>query len=181
MEICQACKKKKAILHLTDIHNNKKTVLHLCDSCATEKGFDFQTTANLPQLLGIMAKKKVVRPLPADGDVACGKCGIKWSDFRSRGRLGCPSDYDAFRSKLETMIFGTLANEMHGYQIRHVGKTPVSASDSSGICKRICFLEKNLKTAISKERYEEAAKLRDEIGVLYSSLPGAEGGIDDSA
>ena len=36
--LCQECKKNPATVHVTKIVNNIKTELHLCQSCAGERG-----------------------------------------------------------------------------------------------------------------------------------------------
>ena len=35
---CQNCQKNPATVHLTEIQDNRMTELHLCQSCAEEKG-----------------------------------------------------------------------------------------------------------------------------------------------
>ena len=36
---CQICGKKPAIVHFTEIVNNKKSEFHVCEKCAEEKGY----------------------------------------------------------------------------------------------------------------------------------------------
>jgi protein arginine kinase activator len=45
----------------------------------------------------------------------------------------------------------------------HVGKVPEHALERKVLEDRLNALESNLKTAIDAERYEDAAKFRDEI------------------
>ena len=50
--------------------------------------------------------------------LTCPACGIKYMEFRSEGRLGCPHDYQVFRTGLEPLL-----NKIHRAD-RHVGKRP---------------------------------------------------------
>ena len=35
---CEICQKEAATVHLTDVSNNSKKEMHLCESCAQERG-----------------------------------------------------------------------------------------------------------------------------------------------
>lgn len=172
MYICQICKKAPATIHLTDIHNNIKKEVHLCESCAAEKGFNMQTAANLPQLLGLAAKKKAELlkqpPRDAEDDMACPVCGFKWSDFRNKGRLGCPNDYVAFGARMKSLVTGQLAQTATAeLDLVHVGKVPPGihpAGDATHSALR--NLDRRLKQAVAAEHYEEAARIKAEIDAL---------------
>lgn len=169
MYVCQICKKAPATIHLTDIHNNVKKELHMCESCAAEKGFNMQTAANLPQLLGMAAKKKV-EPKPVqqtEEDLVCPQCGTTWLDFKNKGRLGCPNDYHAFGAPMRNLVSNQLAPLNAETETFHIGKTPTGvtlAADPSRATLR--ELERRLRQAVGSERYEEAAALKKEIDAL---------------
>ncbi|MDR1533568.1 MAG: UvrB/UvrC motif-containing protein [Planctomycetota bacterium] len=182
--ICQICKKALATIHLTDIHNNVKKEVHLCESCAREKGFDLKTAANLPQILGLAAKKGLIQgagpnPAPAvqerkgDGDdPACPECGTTWNQFNERGRLGCPRDYQAFGDRLRRLVAGQLPPRVAPGGAFHVGKSPGAIPDSAAALGRgIRSLERRLREAAAEEKYEEAAALKSELDRLRHSLP----------
>src|SRR6185295_12664660 len=88
----------------------------------------------------------------------CSSCGLAYSEFRSRGRLGCPQCYEVFRSALEPLL-----EKIHG-KCLHLGKAPggPAAADRSRE-KHVVALRRQLSTAIKDENYEAAAKLRDEL------------------
>jgi len=79
-------------------------------------------------------------------------------EFRARGRLGCPQCYEVFRASLEPLL-----EKIHG-GTQHVGKAPdeSSAVDRSRE-RRLLELRRDLQTSVREERYEQAAKLRDEL------------------
>ena len=49
-------------------------------------------------------------------DLTCPDCGLKFMEFRARGRLGCPNDYRVFARGLLPLL-----GHAHG-ATRHVGK-----------------------------------------------------------
>ena len=172
MYICQICKKAPATIHLTDIHNNVKKEVHICESCASEKGFNLQGAANLPQLLGLAAKK-VAPAQPAktksvEKDLICLQCGSTWSQFGERGRLGCPNDYQTFDIKLRPLIAGQIAAGGAKGDSFHIGKRPGPRRPDDEREQQIRSLEKKLRAAVAEENYEAAARLKGELDELRS-------------
>lgn len=181
MYICQICKKSPATIHLTDIHNNIKKEVHLCESCAAEKGFNLQGAANLPQLLGLAAKKGIVsaaggtqgvaKPAAksAEDDLICLKCGSTWSQFSDRGRLGCPHDYHVFDRRLRALVTSQIAPMADTGGKLHVGKTPGTPARPGAREQTIRSLEKKLRRAVAEENYESAARLKAELDDLRAA------------
>jgi protein arginine kinase activator len=174
MYICQICKKAPATIHLTDIHNNVKKEVHICEHCAEEKGFNLSGAANLPQLLGLAAKKMIpagahkaasVKVRTAERDLVCPRCGATWTQFGERGRLGCPHDYEAFAPKLRPLIAGQISGAKDAGAF-HVGKKPGRRQFAEDRALHMRSLEKKLQQAIAEENYEAAAKLKTGIDEL---------------
>ena len=172
MYICQICKKAPATIHLTDIHNNVKKEVHICESCATEKGFNLQGAANLPQLLGLAAKKSApvvpqppdkIKVKPPEAELVCPKCGTTWAKFSERGRFGCPEDYHAFDSRLRPLIAGQIASHVRNGESFHVGKKPGPRREEDEAERLVRGLEKRLRQAVAEENYEAAAGLKAEL------------------
>jgi protein arginine kinase activator len=74
-------------------------------------------------------------------------------EFRTQGRLGCPTDYQMFVKGLLPLIARS-----HG-ATRHVGKTP--ARPTVGADRDRLRLRSEFRASIALEDYESAAKLRD--------------------
>lgn len=174
MFICQICKKRPATIHLTDIHNNVMKEVHICEVCAGEKGFNFQGASNLPQLLGLAAKKGVnaspqapaavqTRAKPSEEDLVCPQCGMAWSQFNERGRLGCPNDYEAFGDRLRRLVAEQLSPQGKNRDAFHVGKRPEASGVEDQRVQAILSLEKRLRQAVAEENYETAAALKAEL------------------
>ena len=85
--------------------------------------------------------------------MTCPDCGIKFMEFRAEGRLGCPHDYRVFGRGLLPLL-----QRVHG-ATRHVGKV---AAKRPGAIQRL-RLRSQLREAIAREDYEEAARLRDQL------------------
>jgi protein arginine kinase activator len=150
---CDLCS-NPATVHLTQIVNNKVHKVDLCEDCAQAKGVTDPSGFSLADLL----LKASLNPEPATpAGMRCEQCGFTQADFKKQGRFGCPHCYDTFGSTLEPML-----DNMHK-GTAHVGKVPQRALDRKSLHDRLAKLESELQEAIRSERYEEAARFRDEI------------------
>ena len=149
---CDLCS-KPATVHLTQIVNNKVHKVDLCEECAQAKGVTDPSGFSLADLL----LKASLNPEPAGGGMRCEQCGFTPSDFKKQGRFGCPACYDMFRVLLDPILEG-----MHK-GTAHAGKIPRRALERKSLHDRLAKLEVDLSTAVKAERYEDAARCRDEI------------------
>jgi protein arginine kinase activator len=161
--ICQACEKKPATVHFTEIKSGEKTVLHLCEECAGQKGLTHG--GPIPSLLQSLVEGMV--SATRGSETRCPECGITFEEFRSKGRLGCPRDYEVFEKELVPLL-----EKIHSAK-RHAGRLPKGATPDTAREDRLLRLRRELTTAISEEKYEEAARLRDEIRTAEEALRGA--------
>jgi protein arginine kinase activator len=155
---CQKCT-KQATLHITELLGEEQfEELHLCEECAHKYLYE-------PQKKTGTAKAGEGAAEEADETSAlnqreCPQCGIKFVEFRNSGRLGCPNDYAEFRQELQPLL-----ENIHG-DTKHNGKTPRRLPQTKQTQSELTQLRKQLHQAITKEAYEEAAKLRDQIKQL---------------
>ena len=151
--ICQACSKKPATIHYTEIKEGEKTVLHLCEECASEKGL---THGNpVPTMLASLVEG--MEKASKGPDLTCTECGVTYEEFRAKGRLGCPKDYEVFASELVPLL-----EKVHGAK-RHAGRLPEGRAPDTARDDRLLHMRRELGQAVKDEKYEEAARLRDEI------------------
>jgi protein arginine kinase activator len=158
---CEFCD-EPATVHVTNIIHKKKREVHLCEGCAREKQIipEAAQEINVPALLQ-MVLGQLPAPTRVDPDeTSCTDCGITYAQFRAQGRLGCPNDYEEFRAQLEPLL-----ERVHCGRTRHLGKIPGRRRKVLGKARRV-ELEAALRTAISSERYEDAARIRDQIKAL---------------
>jgi len=151
---CDFCS-NAATVHLTQIVNNKVHKVDLCEDCAQKKGVTDPSGFSLADLL----LKASLNPETPGGPAGmrCEQCGFTQADFKKHGRFGCPACYDTFRGVLEPLLEG-----MHK-GVAHAGKVPQAALHRKSLYDRLTKLELDLTEAIKSERYEEAARFRDEI------------------
>jgi protein arginine kinase activator len=160
--ICQSCEKKPATIHYTEIKGGDKTVLHLCEECAGEKGL---THGNpIPTLLASLVEG--MEKAGKAPEMKCPECGITFEEFRAKGRLGCPKDYDVFASELVPLL-----EKVHSAK-RHAGRLPAGGAPDTARDDRLLRLRRELGTAVKEEKYEDAARLRDEIRRAEESARG---------
>src|SRR5262249_24719422 len=150
---CQRCQ-KEASVHLTERIKGHRRELHLCQSCARKAGL------TLPESPPNLALDAVVQSLIVANvgelvgelaELSWPDCGTKFMEFRAGGRLGCPQDYRVFSAGVQPLL-----QRFHG-ATRHVGKV-ARRYENSGHRLR---LRTQLRQAIAREDYEEAARLRD--------------------
>ena len=163
--VCDICKQNQATVHLTEIVDEQMSELHLCESCANQKGAQMESHFGLADLLaGLAEVGKPTGGVPVEeGEVkTCESCGMTYADFKKVGRLGCSECYMTFRKGLSTLL-----RRIHG-STAHVGKMPVSMVGNSSAKARseLQELKRKLQRAIEAEDFEEAAKLRDQLREL---------------
>jgi protein arginine kinase activator len=150
---CDLCS-KPATVHLTQIVNNKVHKVDLCEACAQAKGVTDPSGFSLADLL---LKASLTPDGAATDGLRCEHCGFTQGDFKKHGRFGCPHCYETFKVMIEPML-----DNMHK-GTTHTGKVPHKALDRQSITERLSKLEGSLDEAIKSERYEDAARYRDEI------------------
>jgi protein arginine kinase activator len=162
--LCDDCGKKEATIQLTQIINKEKMTLNLCQSCADKRGFhspfegvpfplaEFLSSMITP--LSDIGKKPVAR---TEKEIKCANCGMSFSQFASKGRLGCGNCYKSFRTQLKDLL-----RKIHGSD-RHRGKIPNLPGMEMEHLKEERKLQEELKKAIDEENFEMAAQIRDKI------------------
>ncbi|QOY37498.1 UvrB/UvrC motif-containing protein [Anaerobacillus isosaccharinicus] len=175
--LCHECNKRDATLHFTKILNGNKTEIHLCDQCAREKG-EYIPGSNgfsIHQLLSGLLNFEQALPnspnrAPQQIEQTCEKCGMTLYQFARAGRFGCAQCYQTFSTKLDPML-----RRVHSGNTTHVGKIPKRIGKDIQLHRKVEKLKQQLQQHISKEEFEEAAKLRDEIRSLENSTQQSRG------
>lgn len=152
---CQSCQTRSATVHYTDISEGGLKEFHLCEECyAVQKPQGTDMIGMIASALAAPTSRSPDEPMPQ----ACSQCGLTYATFRSRGRLGCPACYEAFRPALEPLL-----EKIHGGKA-HMGKTPLDpGTRDRGRDRLLISLRRKLQEAIQQENYELAASLRDEV------------------
>lgn len=162
--LCEECRKHNAAVFLKVAVNNKVKELHLCPACAARKGMGFGLEAgafNISDIVGNMSGYFKDFLPPERKTLRCRGCGLKYSEFKESGRLGCPDCYASFEPQLTELMA-----RIHGAS-RHSGRAyaggPALKLSRAEAARRLQELKAELAAAVSREDFEAAARLRDEL------------------
>jgi protein arginine kinase activator len=155
---CDVCKTNTATVYLTQIVDGNMKKINLCESCSKDKGVSDPTGFALADLLLGLGETQQVEQ--AQSVEHCAVCGFTQADFKKTGRLGCSECYLTFSEGLASLI-----KAMHK-GTKHTGKVPARIFRNIARTGRLTELKRTLEDAVSKEDYESAASIRDEIRQL---------------
>ena len=151
--VCQVCKKKDALFHIPKIINNEIAYIHLCEVCANknnlheiENGLDDKLNSLLE---GLLKSGKVDEKSSLPG-LKCTVCKTTLKDFKKDKILGCSNCYEVFSD----------------YLLKKSDKRePVYTRQHllADLPKKLDLYKKELKKAVEREDFEQAAVLRDQI------------------
>ena len=159
--LCQNCQKREATRHESVLKGDGSwSEVHVCDQCAEKGEVSILTPASLVQAL-IEGATSLSTAKPGAAGKTCPRCGITYAEFRAKGRLGCPQDYEVFQPELTSLL-----EKIHHGGLQHTGKSPVSTENRSAAERELIDLRRTLAEAVAGERYEEAARLRDRIRIV---------------
>ncbi len=181
--ICEHCKERQATITVTQVVNGQKSEKHYCEVCATQFhpfNLDFYKEDQIPihqlvsNLFGLPVWKNETQEKSqtvTQKAVQCPKCGFTFRHFLNEGKLGCPQCYETFSKQLPQVLTKIQAGT------KHSGKAPGKHHDNKEwMKKQIQSVREQLQLAIVEERFEDAAKLRDEIREFERKLE--RGGVD---
>ncbi|MFM2164648.1 MAG: hypothetical protein RL325_1085 [Planctomycetota bacterium] len=152
---CDCCP-NPAVVHETIVRNGEKSEVHLCAEHAVEQGYILPTNTGPALVVGKLLEKAT--QAAARSIKACRSCGMTMQSLREAGLVGCSECYRVFEEELSTLIERTQDGAT-----AHVGRHPAHAGsliDRAAVRNR---LARELREAVSREEYERAARLRDEM------------------
>lgn len=151
---CSHCN-SPASIHLTKVVDGEAVKLGICSNCPKAQAYKQGVAWDL-----IDAENGGMQPrLPKENERACPGCGLTPADFKEHGRLGCPKCYETFEGKLSSVI-----NKLHRGE-SHLGKVPRGKKRIVSP-EEIAALKRRLDEYVSREDYEMAAVVRDQIQAL---------------
>lgn len=184
--LCDNCKKREANVRYSENINGRKKELNLCEECSKELGItdinfnmpidfssffgEFVEDFRTPEFMPLLNEIKTLK---------CNQCGYTFDDIANTGKLGCGNCYDVFEERLDPIIRRIQGDNHHvgrtGKVIDRKIESKISdKSDNKQENKKknkLEELQEKLKQAIKEERYEDAAKIRDEINRNFKERP----------
>ncbi len=165
---CQICKQNPATIQVYELHEEpgeapgpmgtRMEKQSLCDECA--KRLDLPYVPVKTMALDLWSLLQAAKPRREADTEACPDCGMTLADFRSRGRLGCPNDYELFAPHVAPLL-----ERIHN-AVEHRGRRPGGAEPGPDPEAEVQALRVELEDAIQAEQYERAAELRDRLASL---------------
>lgn len=174
--LCQKCKERESNVKYTQVINGEKTEMMLCEKCASELGIGemkFNMPLSFSNIFGDFLEPELdfLPKLKMETILKCDYCGMTYDEFMNAGKFGCSNCYNTFADKIEVML-----KRLHG-STEYLGKRKEMEStkkkmeiegtkeEKKNLTKeeKIVMLKEKLKECIKEEKYEEAAKIRDEI------------------
>lgn len=166
--LCDNCGKNEATIKLTQVINGKKTEMMICEECGKKMGIteiNFEMPIDLSNFLGdFISKQENEEMMPFDipnATLKCNKCNMTYEEFLNTGKFGCEECYNAFGYKVDSLLKRIQGTDKYiGRKANHNENNKIQENKN---VSRLEKLQQELKLAIKEERYEDAAKLRDEI------------------
>ena len=176
--LCDNCGKREANVRYSENINGRKKELHLCEECSKKLGIeniDFNMPIDFSSFFGGLLEDFGTNDfMPLFNEVKqlkCDNCGYTFEDIVNTGKIGCENCYSVFENRLDPII-----KKIQGSN-KHVGRTGKiidskisekinnkdSKTENNKDVSKVEKLQNDLKKAIKEEKYEEAAKIRDEI------------------
>lgn len=184
---CQNCGKNEANIIYTQIINGMKKKMSLCEKCAQELGIDdmnFNMPISFSSFLGDMLDiyDETIPNLIKSKTLICEKCNMTYDEFLETGKIGCENCYETFKEKLDPLLknihganrhigrIGNFTQDKENFQTLNkvkndekTNKNSMKKENRKGENSKLEELQERLKREIKEERYEDAAKTRDEI------------------
>ncbi len=203
--LCDNCGKREANVNYVENINGRKKELNLCEECSKKLGIshmDFNMPIDFSSFFGEFMEDFATpdfMAMPLFNEIKtlkCNRCGSTFENIAETGKLGCGNCYEVFQERLDPIIRRMQGANQHVGRIGKVidnkieqkmeNKETTLKQENSQHQKpedktqnsRLQKLQEELKQAIKEEKYEEAAKLRDEIkkmSPMSPKKPGTDG------
>lgn len=165
-EICEGCGAREARLRLIEVDGRGRRAALLCAECGIARGIPAEELREGRMDTRALWSEIIHRLADDRGEeaLACPDCGLTFADFERRERLGCPRCYETFMGDMTRLL-----REYHGSEA-HRGKMPRNFGRRIDLRRRILGVKESIQIAVGEERFEAAARLRDEMRDLEQEL-----------
>ena len=164
--LCQRCHKNLATSRYAEVVDGEVTEQHLCAECLSSRqedsGTGFGLTAHRPVLRKVESERATREAVRKQR--ACPHCSTTLRHVLEQGEVGCSKCYDTFGGEIESILEG-----LH-HALKHKGKSPRVDDARVRLREELEAKRTLLRSVLKAEKYEEAARLRDEIRSLETGL-----------
>lgn len=178
---CQNCGENEANVRYTEVINGKKKEYILCEDCAQKLGVTEKMNYDMSMDLGNFfggffddynSNTNLLNSFNNVKELRCDKCGMTYNDFIKSGKFGCDNCYTVFAKRLDGVLKNLQGDNIHKGRkgkksSRKIETATINENKEPKQEKsKLDELKEKLNLAIKEERYEDAAKIRDEIKKL---------------
>ena len=176
--LCENCGKREANVRYSENINGVKKEMHLCEECSRKLGIADKMDFRMPALdfsnffgsfLEDFSTPDFMPLLNQVKQIKCDSCGSTFEDIINTGRYGCANCYDVFEDRMDPILKKLQGSNRHNGRLGKISDNNVKfekkdeQKPENKINNKLEKLQEELKQAIKEERYEDAAKIRDEI------------------
>lgn len=180
--LCDNCKKREANVRYSENINGVKKELHLCEECSKRLGITDSMDFRMPSFdfsnffgsfLEDFSTASDFMPLISEiKEIKCNSCGFTFDDIVNTGRYGCANCYDVFEDRMDPILKKLQGSNRHNGRLGKISDNNVrfdkkdEQKSEKNSDNKLQKLQDDLKQAIKEERYEDAARIRDEINKI---------------
>lgn len=178
--LCENCGKREANVRYSENINGVKKEMHLCEECSRKLEITDKMDFKMPSLdfsnlfgsfLEDFSTANFMPLLNEVKQIKCDSCGSTFDDIINTGRYGCANCYDVFEDRMDPILKKLQGANRHTGRIGKISDNKVEFDKDREKKNKVENVKENkleklqedLKKAIKEERYEDAAKIRDEI------------------
>lgn len=179
--LCENCGKREANVRYSENINGVRKEMHLCEECSRKLGITDRMDFRMPALdvsnffgsfLEDFSTPDFMPLLNEVKQIKCNSCGSTFEDIINTGRYGCPNCYDVFEDRMDPILKKLQGANRHNGRLGKISNNNVKLNNNeqkednkseNKTDNKLEKLQEDLKKAIKEERYEDAAKIRDEI------------------
>ena len=172
--LCQKCHKNLATMRYAEVVDGQVAEQLVCPEClntvqaGASGGFEFtEPTPVARKRASDSITHEAVRMLRE-----CKSCGMRLNEIVDTARVGCPECYAVFGRQIEGILEG-----LHR-SLQHQGRVQCVDDDRARLHADLQAKRALMRTVLKAEKYEDAARLRDEIRCLESGLQMSKSGAD---
>ena len=162
---CEICGIREAVIHIQQIIGKERMDLHLCESCALERGIAGNEEKSELSISNLLTGLIDLRHMKGLRNKVCPRCDSSLEEIKKHERVGCGECFIVYSNEIRSFL-----NKMVG-KTQHKGKYPKRLLTYKTFLVDVIKLKEGLKEAVKREDYEKAAVLRDRIKRL-EKFPG---------
>lgn len=175
--LCTNCNHNEANVRYTQIINGEKKEMFLCEECSKKLGIDnmkLSLPIDFASFFGDFLNEydnDFMPILKKTNELKCDKCNMTYREFIETGKFGCDACYNIFSERIDPIL-----KRLHGSNryngrkanINEIEEKELEQKEKTKMTKqeKIDNLREKIKRLIKEEKYEEAAKIRDQIKEL---------------